>query len=363
MGAEQPKVSIVITNYNYARFLPAAIESALEQRGITVEVIVVDDGSTDESRSIIAAYEQSGKVRAIFQSNSGQAHAFFTGLQQSRGTYVLFLDADDVLFPNAVATAAAAMKDNVVKVQFPLEQIDEMGNRLGSIVPRYIPEPLHAKELLLVAGGYPSPPTSGNLWARWFLEAVLPVPLSIGHLAADGYLIWLAPFFGSVVHLPQVLGFYRIHSENRFAQADSLTNPEKISRGLAADLKRMEAVQRTLRKHGLHVPIHELFAKNVDHLRRRVLLSRLDSQRYRQLPFPVPGFWDFFRAVWKSQEIAPREKFALLLTVGAVTLSPSPLRSKIANLLFNPNQRPAFFQRVVDYLKQADRERAREKGH
>src|SRR5690625_8009575 len=83
-----PSVSIVINNYNYARYLGAAIESALEQTHPGVEVVVVDDGSTDESREIIARYE--GELRAIYQENQGQAAAWNRGLEEGRGEGIVF---------------------------------------------------------------------------------------------------------------------------------------------------------------------------------------------------------------------------------------------------------------------------------
>src|SRR3954451_20463787 len=96
----RPLVSIVIDNYNYARFLPEAIESALAQTYPDTEVIVVDDGSTDDSREIIASY--GSRVRPVLKTNGGQASAFNAGFAASRGDVVLFLDSDDTLFPEAV---------------------------------------------------------------------------------------------------------------------------------------------------------------------------------------------------------------------------------------------------------------------
>ena len=92
-----PLVTIVIDNHNYARYVGAAIESALAQTYQPIEIIVVDDGSTDGSRAVIAAY--AGRITIIFQNNRGQSGAFNTGYAASSGDIVMFLDSDDLLRP------------------------------------------------------------------------------------------------------------------------------------------------------------------------------------------------------------------------------------------------------------------------
>ena len=86
----KPLVTILICNYNYGRFLAEAIESALAQTWKNIEVIVVDDGSTDESREILTKYK--GKIRIILKENGGQASAFNAGIAKARGEIVCFLD-------------------------------------------------------------------------------------------------------------------------------------------------------------------------------------------------------------------------------------------------------------------------------
>jgi len=92
-------ISVIIPAYNSARFLPEAIESVLRQTYSVFEIIVVDDGSTDETREIC---EQYPTVTYIYQANQGQIGARNTGLQASKGEYLLFFDSDDCLLPNAV---------------------------------------------------------------------------------------------------------------------------------------------------------------------------------------------------------------------------------------------------------------------
>ena len=99
-------VSIVIACYNQGRFLGEAIESALRQTCAPIEVIVVDDGSTDRTAEVAAAYP----VRCLRQPNQGAPAARNYGFRESRGQFVLFLDADDRLLPEAVAMGCAALE-------------------------------------------------------------------------------------------------------------------------------------------------------------------------------------------------------------------------------------------------------------
>jgi glycosyltransferase involved in cell wall biosynthesis len=101
-----PRVSVIITNYNYEKFLPEAISSVFGQTYPDVECVVVDDCSTDGSLRALAEAEQSYPTLKIVrrQTNGGQSAAFRDGFEASSGEYVVFLDADDYLLPTCVAT-------------------------------------------------------------------------------------------------------------------------------------------------------------------------------------------------------------------------------------------------------------------
>jgi glycosyltransferase involved in cell wall biosynthesis len=101
MSEASPLVSIVIPTYNHAHYLGEAIESAVGQDGVPVEVIVVDDGSQDDPAAIVGRYPG---VRLIRQKNAGLAAARNTGWRAANGSYLVFLDADDRLMPGALST-------------------------------------------------------------------------------------------------------------------------------------------------------------------------------------------------------------------------------------------------------------------
>ena len=91
-----PRVSVVMANYNYARYLRAAIDSVLGQTLADLELIVVDDGSTDDSRSIIETYLGDPRMRFLPVDHLGQPRAKNAGIEQARAPLVAFLDADDI---------------------------------------------------------------------------------------------------------------------------------------------------------------------------------------------------------------------------------------------------------------------------
>jgi glycosyltransferase involved in cell wall biosynthesis len=104
-----PLVSVVIPTYNSARYLADAISSALAQTMCDLEIIVVDDGSTDDTPSLMSQYSE--PVRYMRQENRGVALARNRGMKESVGQYIAFLDADDTWLPNKLELQLAALKD------------------------------------------------------------------------------------------------------------------------------------------------------------------------------------------------------------------------------------------------------------
>jgi glycosyltransferase involved in cell wall biosynthesis len=209
-------VSIVVNNYNYGEFLSEAIDSALAQTYSPVEVVVVDDGSTDDSADVIAGYGDAITTR--FQPNAGQASALNAGFAISRGEIVCFLDADDKLVPTAASEFVPLFRDHsVVNVHWPLWQIDKQGRRSGRLVPSAELSDGDDHAAIIQRGPmvHVYAPTSGNAWSRRFLETVLPVPNRY-RISADLYLCTLSPLHGLIRRLTRPLGMYRTHGANAF---------------------------------------------------------------------------------------------------------------------------------------------------
>ncbi|MCL2589104.1 MAG: glycosyltransferase, partial [Oscillospiraceae bacterium] len=104
-----PKVSVIVAVYNSAEFLPRCVDSILAQTETDIEVLLVDDGSPDNSAELMAAYAaQDPRVRCIHKENGGLASARNAGLAEAKGDYLLFVDGDDWFEPTLVADAWAA---------------------------------------------------------------------------------------------------------------------------------------------------------------------------------------------------------------------------------------------------------------
>ncbi|MFP5503399.1 MAG: glycosyltransferase, partial [Candidatus Sericytochromatia bacterium] len=230
------RVSIIINNYNYARFLAEAIDSALAQTHPDVEVVVVDAGSTDESRAIIAGYGE--RIVPVLKENGGQASAFNVGFAASSGAWVIFLDADDRLAPTAAAEVARRDRPGLAKVQYRLQMIDAAGDKMPSLVPP-VPHRMpqgDVRPAILVRGGYTCPPTTGNAFRREVLAKILPMPAETWRLAADSYTFLLAPFHGEVASIDEALGDYRFHGGNHWLH-DRL-DLRAVARQVSYDLKK-----------------------------------------------------------------------------------------------------------------------------
>lgn len=128
-----PRVSVIIPTCNYARFLPQAVESALHQTHGSVEVLVVDDGSSDDTADLIREFGE--RVRYHYQENQGLSAARNAGIERARGEYFVFLDADDVLLPEMVEISLAALQalpPDYAFVASRFEIMDELGKPIAT---------------------------------------------------------------------------------------------------------------------------------------------------------------------------------------------------------------------------------------
>jgi len=212
-------VTIIVNNYNYARYVGAAIDSALAQDAEGVEVVVVDDGSGDASRHIIAGYGD--RVVAVMKDNGGQASAFNVGFAVATGEIVVFLDADDLLDASISTRLVKTFADDpaLALVQYRLRMVDGDGASLGAIRPPHA-DVMPSGDLsqhVLRYRSYHWQPTSGNAYAASALRRILPVPESTYRVSADAYLAALIPLCGRIRSLDVVGGSYRVHGTSNFS--------------------------------------------------------------------------------------------------------------------------------------------------
>lgn len=211
-------VSVVISNFNYGRFIAEAIESVLEQTYRNVELIVVDDGSTDSSRDIIKSYRD--RIISVFQENAGQGAAFNAGLTYASGEFICFLDADDYYRKDKVEKVVSAFESHPewVQISHGRTSIDANGNILGRD-PTFFNQG-DVTPLLLKWGRYAWAITSALSYRRSVLDKLSPIPSR--PRAADTYLTATTPFYGAVGAINEPLMFYRKHGKNRRSQTNNI---------------------------------------------------------------------------------------------------------------------------------------------
>ena len=209
----QPKVSVLVNNYNYGRFVGRALASAVAQHDSRTEIIVVDDGSDDESRDVLQAYGQ--RARIIYQSNHGQAGAINAGVRASRGEFICFLDADDWWAPGKVSAIAAAFEADprVLLVYHRLQPMLSDGTAVLKPLPQTLCSGDLSHRLVKSAGWWPFPLTSAIAVRRSAWEEAGEIP-EMFRISADAWLVGIYPFLGRVAALPESLGFYRIHANH-----------------------------------------------------------------------------------------------------------------------------------------------------
>jgi glycosyltransferase involved in cell wall biosynthesis len=243
----RPVVSVLINNHNYGRFVARAIGSALAQEGPGFEVIVVDDGSTDQSRSVLDAFRD--RVNVVFQDNHGQAGAINAGVGASRGEFLCFLDADDWYAPGKLAAVVAAFRGNL-KASLTYHRLQPV---LADETPTLKPIPRTlcggdlSRQLAKSAGWWPFPMTSAIAVRRSAWDEAGAIPDAF-RISADAWLAGIYPFVGHVVALPQSLGFYRIHNNNWYRPADDAA---MLRKRMAHWQATVEATNRFLVAHDM----------------------------------------------------------------------------------------------------------------
>lgn len=335
-------VSIIINNYNYDRFLAEAIDSALNQTYPSVEIIVVDDGSTDNSREIIATYGD--RITPILQENGKQAAALNSGFAASQGDIILFLDSDDYLLPTAVKQVVTVFKPGVSKVHYRLQVVNSQGQPLGSFIPTTTMK-LACGEVwrqLLRDGGYVSTPMSGNAYNRTALTQVFPIPDDY-KTTADDYLMISTPFYGEMVGIEEPLGVYRIHDSNQWAL--TCVSGSRFRRFVQHDLQNFALLQQRAKEFGFEVP-PEVEMRSFGRLWSRLASLRLEPQAH-----PVSSdhslqliYWGFL-SLWKFSSFNWQKRIIYSIWFLWVGLMPRSLAKFAIAWLYAPHLRP----KVIDW--------------
>lgn len=219
---DTPLVSILINNYNYDRFLKDAIDSAIAQTYPHKQVIVVDDGSTDNSRAIIASYGDS--IIPILKENGGQASAFNAGFAASQGEIIFFLDADDIFVADKVAEVVKAFNQSSEigwsfhpqkLVNGDRQPLEATAIDSGKIQQYDFRQGIKKGKLNPYLPSWKLPATTAFSFRRSLLQQILPMPEAI-RITSDDYIKFSALSLSPGIIIERELSWQRIHGNNAF---------------------------------------------------------------------------------------------------------------------------------------------------
>lgn len=220
MSAAAPQVSVVVPAFNSADYIDEALQSALAQQGVDIEVIVVDDGSKDDTVARVKAYGD--RVRLVEQANQGSAVARNRGVAEARAAYIAFLDADDYWHPHKLARqwALAQAGKPLVYARFSLWEPDAAG-RFPDAAP-------HLADCQ-AQGRVSQPPPDGWIYIDLLLDCQVWTTTVLARKdllqkvggfdpalrKGQDYDLWLRLAQEAEWHaVPESLALYRLHGQN-----------------------------------------------------------------------------------------------------------------------------------------------------
>jgi glycosyltransferase involved in cell wall biosynthesis len=237
-----PLVSILVGNYNYANYIRQTIESVLHQTYTKWELIICDDGSTDQSIAVIGPYlERDHRIRLLRKSNGGHTSALNAAFAVCRGDLVCLLDSDDLFLPAKLERVTQACEASPQKgvIVHRVIRVNEFRRRQGVWpLSNSLPDGWYGPDLLRSGGILPyTPPTSGLTLRREIAVRLFPLPTSPPlHMCPDQVLMRLAPLMTEVGSLPEALAEYRLHRTNtyghRTVSAHSIDRELELSQAL-----------------------------------------------------------------------------------------------------------------------------------
>lgn len=289
-----PRVSVIVPAYNAAVYLPYAIDSVIAQTYPDWEIVIVDDGSTDNTQAVVESYRPKllGKLQHIHQPNRGVSAARNAGMQAARGEFIALLDADDVWLANRLESSVAvlAADSGTGLVHARVARIDAQGSVTGQlkVEPKYlsgkIARHIYTRHAHLICTTVTF--RKGVLdTSGWFDETM--------HTTEDRDLWFRIAMCCKVAYINQVLAHYRVSPSSTTSNLDRLLNGQlyfiaKHRRsGRATWLEQLQALGNSYRELG-------------DSLFRRGALTESIGSYLRAVgyyPLSVPNVYMLFRAI------------------------------------------------------------------
>lgn len=218
------KFSVVTISFNQAPFLRQCIESVLSQKGVDLDYIVVDPGSTDGSREIIAEYGSA--IRTVLQRDNGPADGLNLGFKEAIGDVFCFINSDDFFYPGALNRVLRYMQEEPVDLLFGAGFIvDKLGNKTRRVVPSKMSARAYANGAVTLL-------QQGMFFTRKFYEMVGGFN-NANRTCWDGELVLQGLLKGaSIKRVPDIFGAFRIYPQ-------SITGSQRFAHAYAGDQDRL----------------------------------------------------------------------------------------------------------------------------
>jgi glycosyltransferase involved in cell wall biosynthesis len=325
----EPLVSVIVSNYNYGRFVGDALRSVLDQGYGRMEVVVCDDGSTDDSCSVIEAIAaQDDRVSLIRKPNAGQASAFNAAFSASRGQVVGFLDADDLWLGDKVEKSVHALQEtNRGLLIHQMVVVDSEMNELQRIPTFTRFESGWIGDRVLERGGrWRWMPASAMVMRKEVLGRVLPMPEAPFKTDADTFILMLAPLLTEIESVEEVLGLYRLHGSNafsgtRFDRRAAARTIEALSGGITEANKRLASIGMG------HVQLD--ISKNIKIAEQIYLRDSFDGLPRRQL---FRQYVDLIGRLWKDDLYSRIQRAWATVLFGMIIPMPRRMRPSWASM-------------------------------
>lgn len=228
-----PKVSVIIPAYNAAKFISSTIESVLQQTFTEIELIIINDGSTDDTEHIALKFtELDNRVRVISVENSGVSAARNTGMSAAKGEYLALLDADDLMSPTSIEERLQRFKeDDFGLVHCDLKIIDEHGKPTGEIKSglegRVLDDLLAWKRTVI-------PTPSSVIFKKSVFEQIGGFEVQLSNNADQEFFYRVAAKF-NIGRVQKPLGMYRVHQHQMHKNIDLMYRDTLLAYKLATE--------------------------------------------------------------------------------------------------------------------------------
>jgi glycosyltransferase involved in cell wall biosynthesis len=354
----RPLVSVLMINFNYARYIEQAIRSVLDQTYTDLELVVVDDVSTDASIAIVERIRaQDARVQLHLRERNGRmAAATNTAYGQANGEILCLLDSDDWFHPDKVQRVVSTFQERPATGFIVHPMVISSGTAeaiqimpfLANFEQGWIEDRVRRR-----GGRWQGMPTSALSMRRDLARLLFPLPEEALSNSADGFMYTLAPLLTEVAAIEEPLSHYRVHDHN--AIASHRRDLDRARKETDIFARHIRSANRRLEELGLPELSVDL-SRNLNFQRSRMLeaLHRPDSRRRL-----LQRWLHLSRLLAKDDLFRPLQRGVYIAVFGIAVLLPAPMRAWWLDRLLGFNRVKRHLGRFVTGVRQFGRRRVR----